>query len=1587
MVLQDYIWPGLASYKEQDKDLFYGRDIEISKLSRLIKTSKLTVLYGPSGCGKTSLIQAGIFPVLRQDHMLPINVRISFPEKGKAIQSAKKQLTDHITSECKSRNIQIITLDEEYSNDRGNRLTLWEWLRIVKLEKEEKTYVPVFVFDQFEEVFTLGKNVKRMDNFLTDLGNAAENFMPAEVAGFIENRKTVPESFMSHNYKMIFSIREDYLAHFQNLKEILPSTTVRQNLHPVKRLNGEQALEAVLKPAPSGTISNDVAEGIVRFVASASQTEDEDNSTFYRELQKLEIEPAILSLVCQQLDFKRRSKNEEIISAEFVRQSRDQILEDFYENCMKQVSGQLRYFIEDRLLDAEGFRTSEPESNIKNVNIQQVEVEKLIDLRLLHRVAHYQRSHLELCHDVLTPIIQQSRNLRKQRLKEEEQKAQIRELTIQKRKTITWVIVLACWTTISVLLLFYAFNQRKIARNKTEEALIQKDSAENARNYTLILKDSAEIAKDRAIDAKKEAMDQKSAADSARKIADSARKVAEIYRDSAIRAQQKTQLALASNFFEKSSNLIDGNNTREAVPYLTEAIKNDPHSEPFQLKLQQLLQNHVFYVPTVWDYHVEGNPDKIIASHNSRYIGILYNNRSFELIDRIIGQNKTIRLKSTEHAVSLSNDGSILTYSPNGNVKIYSLQNGSFEDHSIGLEDRIVDIDLSINGKFFCFITEYGDAGIASLADGNVFQRFSEENDRIHLCVIGPKSKKVATTSENKQLLRVWNLDTGKQVCDSIHFQEKITSVSFSPDGNIIAVSSDNFIKILDIAKNLDSICLLNHDKGELVTSVAFSSDVENVVSTTDNCFVYVWDILAGKKVSEPIKLGSTVNLALFDGHDKNVVTLSENHQKLVKWRPINQTFIIEPLKHKRWVNNASFSPDGNYLATASSDSSAMIWDAHTNQPLAGPIWHHNIVNYALFSADSKRLISASWDSTVRIWDVKSGKPLSESILHFGPVTGLAVSNTGEDFISVFDNVAQVYNGLTFEPLSEPIRHEKRIESAVFSPDDQYIVTASWDNNAIVWDAISNIIIGGPYKHHFNVNFVRFSPDSKNILTISFDSTKVWNVKKNRLAQRYFNHNQSVNYADFNQDGSLILTASNDKTVKIWEPKSTTLYIEPIRLDHPVRFAEFSDDDQYVLTISGNGNGSVDLWDARTGVHVSRIMDHEWNVDFARVSPDENWIATNFSSNSARVFQIKPLFNNNIDEFLAFSKLLVGKELNKNGVLEDINLDTILSQLSTSGFESNYIEWILSDPKQKTIDPGSPVLVNDYIKQKIDDYPNTDLFEFEELYHLVGYDPLLLSAYVTKMISQYDCTRIDSLFAIYNSQKTTETNANDAEIWYFRSRFLFNFDNYKGSLKAIDKSIRLDSNNFDYYLQKANILRKESDIESTNKLLKKSLEVYNNHNQVFSETRRRNYLTTIAGLFKERNLIAEYEKVLSELVEVDKMLYLNQKTGFQRNRLAMSYYDLSYAQILNSKPDLAITTAKKGLECSDYMICLQKNLAHGLLLSDQVDKAKQIYHKLQNKKLLFKEFESFKSACIKDFEYFQNHGISNSNINELIFSK
>jgi hypothetical protein len=369
-------WPGLKSYNEDDQEFFCGRDAEIQELLWLVRRNVVTVLFGPSGTGKSSLVQSGLFPALRKESFAPFRIRLK--HGGDLIKQVQRDLG--LTGE-----------------------SLWEGFHRVGVEGQAE---PVVVFDQFEEIFTLGDGRPESERFLEELADLVENYYPRTVRERLEKGEHLNFSPDRQAYHLVLVLREDFVWRLDGFRTRMPA--IMRERFILKPFTEDKALEAVEKPG-NRILDNEVARKIVAFAVSSRGPRV--------------VDPPILSLLCRELNQRRRRGAK--MSADQLEGDSETILSKFWDDsiaALDETSRQpVREFIEDRLVSPNGFRTAWPS---KELTPYAAAVDKLIDGRVLRSEERFGSPHLELTHDVLTGVVRRSRDER--RLREEREAERMR---------------------------------------------------------------------------------------------------------------------------------------------------------------------------------------------------------------------------------------------------------------------------------------------------------------------------------------------------------------------------------------------------------------------------------------------------------------------------------------------------------------------------------------------------------------------------------------------------------------------------------------------------------------------------------------------------------------------------------------------------------------------------------------------------------------------------------------------------------------------------------------------------------------------------------------------------------------------------------------------------------------------------------------------------------------------------------------------------------------------------------------------------------------------------------------------------------
>ena len=445
----DNPWPGLQSFDEASRSYFFGMRAQSDALFRLVRREKLTLFYGRSGLGKTSLLQAGLCPRLREANILPVPIRLDYGAKALPFARQVGQAVAGALSEA--------GID---SRPPAEGESLWEYFHSSDVDfwdAENRLVKLVLVFDQFEERFTLGRQLPetnaQAELFLTELSQLVENRPPPALKARFEAHSAGVGNydFDKNSCNVILSLREDFLPELENLRDRFPS--VLENTLRLQGMTEAQAIEVVLGPG-SRLVSEQVATEIVRFAGGADQ----------RAQDHFSVEPVLLSVVLYGLNQRRRESHQAAITSDLLSGNRDQILEGFYEDALRDLPMQTRLLVEDGLLTSSGRRdTLAWEDALAEYGVDEKDLLTLIDRHLLRREDRSDGARIELVHDRLAEVVRKQRDFRHERESKARELAELRarqeelerEKEIQRRKSRRLLLVCVVLALFGLLLSSY----------------------------------------------------------------------------------------------------------------------------------------------------------------------------------------------------------------------------------------------------------------------------------------------------------------------------------------------------------------------------------------------------------------------------------------------------------------------------------------------------------------------------------------------------------------------------------------------------------------------------------------------------------------------------------------------------------------------------------------------------------------------------------------------------------------------------------------------------------------------------------------------------------------------------------------------------------------------------------------------------------------------------------------------------------------------------------------------------------------------------------------------------------------------------
>jgi WD40 repeat protein len=468
----------------------------------------------------------------------------------------------------------------------------------------------------------------------------------------------------------------------------------------------------------------------------------------------------------------------------------------------------------------------------------------------------------------------------------------------------------------------------------------------------------------------------------------------------------------------------------------------------------------------------------------------------------------------------------------------------------------------------------------------------------VNLATYSSDGARLLTVSDDG-LAKVWDANTNQPIATMEGHKWFVRFGAFLADAKVFTVATEGVVRLW----HADSGKLLGKIDGERAVA---SRDGKRLVATNSGQAI-VWDAETVTRVATLAE--ETLHLADVDfspdgsrvvgggGLDTDPPKNARPRGRI--WATETGEVLAHLDGHTGTINSVAFSPDGNCVATTSTDRTAKVWAADSGKLLASFDGHPGTVPFAAFSSDGTRLLTFS-EHVAAIWNLsKDQQPIT--LIHDEWINNASFSPDGKRAVTAAnDDSAYVWDTASGQRLLSLRGHTGRIHTAEFSRDGRSIVTASWDTLAKVWD------LGGVAVHvtipETRLSSVTFSPDGTR-LAVAGAQAEIWDASTGKVIRTIDAHSAwGVRSVAFSPDGRRLVTASEDRSCKVLDVATGAELTVFRGHDARVMSASFCSDGRWVVSAALDHTARV--WDAATGATVLTIESPNGQVSFAAFSPD-----------------------------------------------------------------------------------------------------------------------------------------------------------------------------------------------------------------------------------------------------------------------------------------------------------------------------------------------------------------------------------------------
>jgi len=293
---------------------------------------------------------------------------------------------------------------------------------------------------------------------------------------------------------------------------------------------------------------------------------------------------------------------------------------------------------------------------------------------------------------------------------------------------------------------------------------------------------------------------------------------------------------------------------------------------------------------------------------------------------------------------------------------------------------------------------------------------------------------------------------------------------------------------------------------------------------------------------------------------------------------------------HTDEVWDIQWSHDGCYLASASSDKTAMIWKLGAMDPSTGRECslvqtlrnHPCVVNGLSWSPDDETLLTCA-DQIIKIWKAKTGVCMKEITHHTDTITAVEWLPDGSGFISAGMDSRIVFCDAQGKKRDAWENVPIRITDIATSPDGSRFIAVGISRDPV--------FVESPLEENFDNGRTRQTLSEVQVFE---KRVLIWNWNEKRLEASITLENfGEVTSVKISQDSRYALIGHGPDEIQLWDleaPRLTRAFIGHQQGKNVIRSCFGGVDEHFVA--SGSENGKVYIWQRETGQLLEALSGH-----------------------------------------------------------------------------------------------------------------------------------------------------------------------------------------------------------------------------------------------------------------------------------------------------------------------------------------------------------------------------------------------------------